>query len=355
MLSPLRCLKATSHIARVATAPNRLLATVSPSFIPNREPPQPPTPTHKPVLPNTTAPWIDTQILKALDVQPQTSLSDIIGHYIDQTGNVLNVSLPYESQPSGDRRVMFEERVSSKEIVTVAHSVKDGDAHQIALSSGFALNAPAPRDGEMLIVTCGHTLEEIRASPILRPRQIPPSDMSHHPLTGTFICVGLEKSMKVYPATEIVSSIPKSDVILISCAIPEGTLKPLPLSPYPAQPGAAIRAHFVAPSKQLDEGWKPWIGDTWGKWVKGSVLGYRDFAGRETKPGTYDALSHMLFTPFPTAGSSGGPIVDEESGAVVGMMLGSRLDSHVRGVRGWGIPVETIYEMFTLPGLEGKK
>ena len=53
----------------------------------------------------------------------------------------------------------------------------------------------------------------------------------------------------------------------------------------------------------------------------------------------------MLFTPFPTAGSSGGPVVDEESGAVVGMMLGSRMDSHVQGVRGWGIPSETIYEV----------
>ena len=79
----------------------------------------------------------------------------------------------------------------------------------------------------------------------------------------------------------------------------------------------------------------------------------------------------MLFTPFPTAGSSGGPIVDEETGAVVGMMLGSRLDDVVQGTRGWGIPSETIYEvrealdlcskfsndrqMFTLPGLEGKK
>jgi S1-C subfamily serine protease len=54
----------------------------------------------------------------------------------------------------------------------------------------------------------------------------------------------------------------------------------------------------------------------------------------------------MLFTPFPTAGSSGGPVVDEESGVVVGMMLGSRMDSHVQGVRGWGIPSETIYEVY---------
>jgi len=118
---------------------------------------------------------------------------------------------------------------------------------------------------------------------MLRPKEIPPSNTSHHPLTGTFICVGLEKSMKVYPATEIVSSIPRSDVILISCALPEGTLQSLPLSPYPAQLGTPFRAHFVAQSRPLDEGWNPWIGDTWGKWARGQVLGYRDFAGQEAK------------------------------------------------------------------------
>jgi len=116
--------------------------------------------------PDSATPWIDTQILKALEVQPQTSLSDIIGHYIDQTGNVLNVSLPYESQPPKERRVNFENSVSSKEIVTVAHCVRDGEKHKIALSSGFAVNAPAPREGETLIVTCGHTLEQVR--PICR-------------------------------------------------------------------------------------------------------------------------------------------------------------------------------------------
>lgn len=83
----------------------------------------------------------------------------------------------------------------------------------------------------------------------------------------------------------------------------------------------------------------------WHKWVRGSVLGYRDFAGRESKPGTYDSLSHMLFKPPPVAGCSGGPIVDEQSGAVVGVMLGSRVDNRVEGLRGWGVPSETIFEV----------
>lgn len=69
------------------------------------------------------------------------------------------------------------------------------------------------------------------------------------------------------------------------------------------------------------------------------------------QPGTYDALSHLLFEPLPTGGSSGGPIVDEESGAVVGVVLGTRMDNSVEGIRGWGVPSETIFEVrvqFTL-------
>ncbi len=55
----------------------------------------------------------------------------------------------------------------------------------------------------------------------------------------------------------------------------------------------------------------------------------------------------MHFQPLPTTGSSGGPIVDESTGAVVGVMLGTRMDSSVEGVRGWGVPAETIFEVRT--------
>ena len=53
----------------------------------------------------------------------------------------------------------------------------------------------------------------------------------------------------------------------------------------------------------------------------------------------------MLFQPLPTPGSSGGPIVDEESGAVVGVVIGSRMDNRIVGTRGWGVPSETIFEV----------
>jgi hypothetical protein len=53
----------------------------------------------------------------------------------------------------------------------------------------------------------------------------------------------------------------------------------------------------------------------------------------------------MHFQPLPTTGSSGGPIVDESTGAVVGVMLGTQMDNSVGGVRGWGVPAETIFEV----------
>lgn len=65
------------------------------------------------------------------------------------------------------------------------------------------------------------------------------------------------------------------------------------------------------------------------------------------QPGTYDSLAHLHFEPPPTAGSSGGPIIDEESGSVIGIVLGTQLVNQVEGVRGWGVPAEMIFEVIS--------
>jgi hypothetical protein len=62
-------------------------------------------------------------------------------------------------------------------------------------------------------------------------------------------------------------------------------LRSLPISPYPVPVGTPIRAHFVSETRPKEDGWKPWIGSTWSKWVEGTVLGYRDFSGREAMVG----------------------------------------------------------------------
>ncbi|KIM48445.1 hypothetical protein M413DRAFT_440182, partial [Hebeloma cylindrosporum] len=340
--------RAVGIFARAGVA-QRPYATVSPSII--GQAPHPAEPTRD-EFSESVPPVLDSLVLQAASNCRKTLLPDIIKQYIETAGTVLDLTLPYESRPSDSRRPSLTNPAHScKNVITVAHCAQVGLEHKITLSSGFALNIE-DRKGETLILTCGHTLEEIRQSPLLLSDA--PSDVSRRS-TGTFVLTSSENGLQIFPVSRVVSALPRSDLILLSCSIPPGALDTLPVSPYPAHEGARIRAHFVRHKKPDDFGWTPWIGDTWGKWHEGKIIGYRDIAGRETQPGTYDALSHLLFTPLPTAGSSGGPIIDEESGAVVGVMLGTRMDRGIEGVRGWGVPSESIFEMFSLPGLEGKK
>jgi len=212
-------------------------------------------------------------------------------------------------------------------------------------------------------VTCAHTFEEARRAPSF--------EHTDGVLSGSFVVsgkAGSQRGYDIYPVKSIPSCIPRSDVLLLEIFQPETKLelprlRSLPVSPYPVHKDTRVRAHFVADSQGPllslgQHSWAPWMGSAgvYRTWAECMVRGYRDFTGREAHPGTYDSLNHMMFTPLPTSGSSGGPIVDEDTGAVVGMVLGSQMDgSRVDGMRGWGVPAEIIFEMFSLPGLEGKK
>ncbi|TFY58636.1 hypothetical protein EVG20_g8073 [Dentipellis fragilis] len=335
----------------------RAYATVQPPFIIPSTPPQPPNPVHHPSS-------LDNHVLRALASKsspPRTSLSHLIQQYLDHSGHVLESQLPYESTPPAARRVAFGSNAVQidalstgldRGIYLLAHAVQEGDRHKVTLSSSFALSPTENDSSQSVIVSCAHTLEEIRWSPLL----VLPTD-SASPASpelpgarssGSFLITPPSLPSEppaVFPITSVLSSLHKSDLLLLSSATPS-PLRTLPVSPYPAQPGTRVRAHFVSHTAPREkDGWEPWIDGTWAKWETGTVLGYRDFAGREAQPGTYDALSHMLFKPPPTAGSSGGPIIDEESGAVVGVMLGTRMDNRVEGVRGWGVPAEVIFEL----------
>ncbi|KAI9454854.1 hypothetical protein BJY52DRAFT_1188657 [Lactarius psammicola] len=309
-------------------------------------------------LRTSTLPALDRFVLDALSATPSVerpNLPQLIQQYLTHSGKVLGAQLAYESRPSSSRRVSFLDN-NSCDIHLVAHVAREGDRNKITLSSGFAVDTS---DGQSILVTCAHTLEEIRWSPLLVLPEVPhsspltsPPDLSHVRSSGSFVLSRSGSDSVTYPVVSILSSLHRSDLVLLSPSPVRSPLRSLPISPYPAPAGTPIRAHFVSEKRPEEDGWQPWIGGTWSKWVRGTVLGYRDFSGREATPGTYDALSHMLFHPLPTPGSSGGPIIDENSGAVVGVVLGSRVDSSVEGMRGWGVPAETIFEMFRLPGIE---
>ncbi|KAF8741559.1 Trypsin-like peptidase domain, partial [Rhizoctonia solani] len=290
-----------------------------------------------------------------LNGPPSAPLSRIHTEYKSHAGRVLDVQLPYESRPGAQRRVS-PLSPDNNEIVLVAHLVvtKAGRRH-VSLSSGFALNFDTEGKGEQCIATCCHSLEEAepQITRIVSPEAcMSPSGLYIFPASGSPV-----------PVTGVHSSLPRHDILLLSIPHTTPRLRALPLSPYPAPEGSPLSVRLLSSHGQPElqshggkEVWGEWLdGFALRKWVtEGKVLGYRDLAGRESKPGTYDALSHMLFNVLPTPGSSGAPLVDEH-GAVVGMALGTRMDNRVEGNRGWGVPAELIYEMFTLPGLNLKK
>ncbi|UZJ57520.1 hypothetical protein CBS101457_006840 [Exobasidium rhododendri] len=105
------------------------------------------------------------------------------------------------------------------------------------------------------------------------------------------------------------------------------------------------------------------------RWGRARLVEYRDTSGQEARTGTYDDLAQLDFKlladnnhnppalqqrpTFPPPGSSGGPIVDASTGAIVGITRGTKM-SQLEGNRGDGIPAEKIFFFFSLPGFAKK-
>jgi hypothetical protein len=110
-------------------------------------------------------------------------------------------------------------------------------------------------------------------------------ELSHARSSGSFILSSIDSSPAAHPIASVLSSLHRSDLILLSPFPMRAPLRSLPISPYPVPVGTPIRAHFVSETRPKEDGWKPWIGSMWSKWVEGTVLGYRDFSGREAMVG----------------------------------------------------------------------
>ncbi|EIN13568.1 hypothetical protein PUNSTDRAFT_56321 [Punctularia strigosozonata HHB-11173 SS5] len=326
------------RLSRPARILSRRYATVDSSPLIARPPPDPPTPAIS---------ELDARVLSRLysDHGKNVGLQTLVQQYYDRSGRTLEPTLPYESRPAEGRRVNVD---SSDDILVLVHCARDKAEHKITLSSAFALNVPGLPEGQSIVLSCSHTLEEASAH---IPQPIPiDQETSRSFQSGSFVLSRASGTTKFHPVTSISSSLHHSDLLLATVTDNNGTprLPNLPISPYPAHPGTPVRAHFVTSAPPAgDPTWMPWIFGLYSKWVSGTIVGYRDFAGREASPGTDDALTHLLFHPPPTAGSSGGPIVDQESGAVVGIMQGHRMDyaSRVEGIKGWGVPSEAVFEV----------
>jgi hypothetical protein len=114
---------------------------------------------------NTYSPRpLDRFILETLANTPsagRTALPQLIQQYLDHSTNVLDAQFPYEPHPSPSRRVSFSTDKRG-DVYLVAHVVRESDRSKITVSSGFTLETS---EGQSVIVTCAHTLEEVRRPP----------------------------------------------------------------------------------------------------------------------------------------------------------------------------------------------
>ena len=91
----------------------------------------------------------------------RTALPRLIQQYLDRSGNVLDAQLPYEPHPSPSRRVSFTAN-SGGDVHLIAHVARENDRNRVSVSSGFALETS---NGQPILVTCAHTLEEVCRPP----------------------------------------------------------------------------------------------------------------------------------------------------------------------------------------------
>ncbi|KAF7789876.1 hypothetical protein EIP86_000824 [Pleurotus ostreatoroseus] len=251
---------------------------------PDGKPPPPPEEGAPPPIAAPSA--LDSIVLSQLRATPGPGLPALIHDYERNEGHVLDPSLPYESRPAQERRVSFEradaEAALDTGVVMVAHAFQHQDRHKVAVCSGFVLNVPSSDEGadgeqgDIVVATCAHTLEEMRNSSLLSALLAQPTEFAsadtvdaspEGPHSGSFVLTSAPElhtpTPTFHPVHAISSSLHRSDLMLLSVARntisgTSATFPSLPVSPYPVHPGTAIRAHFVVDKEPDEAGWHPW-------------------------------------------------------------------------------------------------
>lgn len=119
--------------------------------------------TRRIVIPSHSIDELDAHILSTthnlLSSRP-TSLHELIAQYHTRAGLVLEHVLPYGAYPESADRA---DRVDG--VVMIAHIAlaSDGTIDKLVVSSGFAVDVQGEPEGDV-IISCAHTLDEVRAS-----------------------------------------------------------------------------------------------------------------------------------------------------------------------------------------------
>lgn len=200
------------------------------------------------------------------------------------------------------------------------------------------------------------------------------------------LILAMTRKGHIFPVQRLLSYMPGADLTLLQLSedavhidpvtrlvrpVLEPQLATLPVSPYPAVVNTELSVCSFG-------GWLPsstcqasgaisrFLNEdvVRNRWVRATLVGYRDPIGRQAKTGTYDELAQLDFvlnsespdTPasikdavkaspsaFPLPGSSGGPVVDVNTGSVVGVVRGQR-SSKLGDSRGDAVPAEKVFE-----------
>ncbi|GAA5926907.1 hypothetical protein JCM1841_000364 [Sporobolomyces salmonicolor] len=265
------------------------------------------------------------------------------------------LQLPYEPTPGPSRRVRLDGNAGAVEpgpaeeqdgVVVVAHVI--GEQNRVSVCSGFAVGAAAEGKGQM-VLTCAHTLDGMEQ--YLRSR-----DSSASP-SATFI---LTSTGHIYTVSSLISSLPASDLLLLrlssspvhspATSLTCPPLRSLPINPYPSPTSTPISVHrYLNPLSRLRRKLQRLPERDW---AEGTIVEYKDSIGRTAETGTYDDLANMWLDCTPTPGSSGGPVVDRQTGSVVGVTRGSTHKYGERTQYGFATPAERILDMFAIPGFK---
>lgn len=376
-----------------------------------------------------------------------SSLPTLLQSFKENSERTLSVELPNENKPKEDRRVRVTSALSDENelnekaedgvlLIAYVTGLNAGRGQErISVCSGFAVEGgDRLAEGESggkgaLVVSCAHTLRGSLSRPVSKEQGDGEKEKSSN---DPSIALAVTRTGHVFPITELLSSLPSSDLVLLqlgeqAIAVEENLdfgvpLRPsnvkvrtLPINPYPASVGAELcvssfwgwedDAGSTLPAFEFSQPTAGSVGsdglqsaltispgplpppvgrekdtikrerDDAGRsrWGRARLVEYRDSEGKEARTGTYDDLAQLDFKlmadnvhnppalqqkaqtlSFPPPGSSGGPIVDAQTGAVVGITRGVKMGV-LEGRRGDGIPAERLFFMFALPGFGSKK
>lgn len=295
------------------------------------------------VLPITES----SELLKIPDAELETSkgdpLNDFLINYalknrsttattpfttlLDQLNSNANLQLPYilPYEHAGRKNITTKSDLT-RGIVTIAHILPLKE--KVVLATGFAV-----LNGK-LIVTCAHTFYQAA-------RHLPSSELDQKSQS-----IAITHEGELIRIVKVESHLVLSDLVLLR--LQEGQkIASLAVDPYPATISTPLLSYdFVTTS--LSSTSVPTISSSW---KPAEVLFYKDRCGREARTGTYDELSSMMYSHTPSSGSSGGPIINEQTRSVVGIVRGSEASYAKRKSIGFAIPSESLFEAFKLPGI----